>query len=127
MNPSKKGSVIVTGANGTLGAAIVRDIIHDEDLAASYTGLYTARRALTASTLQAALNSSSFPHHEQVLDLELSSLARVKSFADRINEKVSNGQLPPIRALILNAGYQDAGELVSSFERHLHAPIGRFI
>jgi len=50
----------------------------------------------------------------QTLDLDLGSLASVRKLAANVNEQVASGKIPPIRALILNAGYQDHTSLTMS-------------
>lgn len=46
-------------------------------------------------------------HQHDILPLNLANLASVRSFAERINDRVRHGSLPPIRALVLNAGWQE--------------------
>lgn len=106
------GTILVTGANGGLGCAIVARILSSPELANYHTGIYTVRDANSASNLEATLNSAPPEHAHKVLDLELTSLAKVRAFAKDINDKVASGELPPIRALILNAGYLDWVDLV---------------
>lgn len=108
-----QGTVLVTGANGGLGAAIVDDIIKKPNLASNYAGVYTVRKAATATRLQKTLSYAPASHKHDVVDLDLSSLASVRTVAAEINRRVSAGELPPIRALILNAGYQDHELIVS--------------
>ncbi|KND89531.1 Short-chain dehydrogenase TIC 32, chloroplastic [Tolypocladium ophioglossoides CBS 100239] len=111
---SSTGSILVTGANGGLGSATVKHILKTPDLASKYTGLYTVRKAATASQLRAALNKAPSGHKHETLELDLSSLKSVKATAADINGRVATGALPPIRALILNAGYQEHATLTMS-------------
>lgn len=103
---SAKGTIVVTGANGTLGSAMAAKIASSTEFA-SYHGLYTVRDADAATTLRAAIQSGkvSQQHPHDVLSLDLSSLANVREVAAAINARVAAGEIPPIRALILNAGY----------------------
>ena len=110
---ASKGTIVVTGANGALGNAIVGRVLKRPDLVSEYTGVYTVRKAATATQLQKTLRSAPSAHQHQTLDLDLGSLARVREAAENINRQVSTGKIPQIRALILNAGYQDHLELVS--------------
>lgn len=109
---SSKGSIILTGANGGLGSAIVGNILQNSDLASNYTSLYTVRKAATAAQLKQVLSSAPASHEHEIVDLDLSSLASVRETAAEINGRVAKGELPRIRALILNAGYQDHTEIV---------------
>lgn len=40
---TSKGAILVTGANGGLGSAIVQNIISTPGLASNYTGIYAVR------------------------------------------------------------------------------------
>lgn len=111
---SSQGTILITGANGGLGSAIVTNILGKTQLASNYTGVYTVRSAATATRLQQVLKSAPEGHRHHVVDLDLSSLSSVRTMATGINRRVAAGDLPPIRALILNAGYQDHEEIVSS-------------
>ncbi|RFU73479.1 short-chain [Trichoderma arundinaceum] len=104
---TSKGTILVTGTNGGLGSAIVRNIISTPDLASNYTGIYAVRKAATAKTLQATLARVPSNHKHETADVDLGSLASVRKVGADINARVAKGELPRIRALILNAGYQD--------------------
>lgn len=104
---SIKGSILVTGANGGLGSAIANQIASQPEFAV-YHGLYTVRDENSKANLEYALaDSSSHPH--EILSLDLSNLDSVRQTAEAINLRVSKGDIHPIRALILNAGFQDFG------------------
>ncbi|EHK17485.1 uncharacterized protein TRIVIDRAFT_226446 [Trichoderma virens Gv29-8] len=109
-----KGTIIVTGANGGLGSAIVQNILGTPDLASNYTGVYAVRKVATAAQLQAALSRAPSNHKHEAVDLDLGSVEDVRKVATDINAKVAKGELPKIRALILNAGYQDHTDIVIS-------------
>ncbi|KAM5355966.1 hypothetical protein ACJ41O_002612 [Fusarium nematophilum] len=104
---ASQGTVLLTGANGGLGSAIVADILKKPDLASNYTGVYTVRKAATATHLNKVLATAPKSHKHSVVDLDLSSLASVRETAAEINRRVAAGELPPIKVLILNAAYQD--------------------
>ncbi|KAJ7918348.1 putative short-chain dehydrogenase [Mycena leptocephala] len=99
-----KGTVIVTGANGGLGSAIVAKLASTPTLAA-YHGVYTVRSP-AAPALRATLASAP-PHDCDILPLDLTRLADVRAFAAALNARVAAGELPRIRALILNAAFQE--------------------
>ena len=54
---SSKGSILVTGANGGLGSAIVSQIVSSPEFV-GFHGIYTARNAASASALDAAVRGS---------------------------------------------------------------------
>lgn len=103
-----KGTVLVTGANGGLGTAIVQRIATMQPDLAFHHALYTVRSTVAASSLQSALAATKVHPHD-VLQIDLSNLAIVRKTAASINEKVSAGEIPQIWALVLNAGYRETG------------------
>ncbi|PON23891.1 hypothetical protein TGAM01_v207219 [Trichoderma gamsii] len=109
-----KGTILVTGANGGLGSAIVQNILSTPDLASNYVGIYAVRKAATATALKGVLRRAPSDHKDETVDVDLGSLASVRKTAADINARVAKGELPRIRALILNAGYSDYTNLVMS-------------
>ncbi|KAK0710022.1 hypothetical protein B0T26DRAFT_653162 [Lasiosphaeria miniovina] len=104
------GSVLITGANGGFGCGIVSKMVSTPELAV-YHGIYTTRDGSSAPALKTALASATAKSHShEVLSLDLSRLASVREVAAGINARVASGKLPPIRALILNAAYNDLGQ-----------------
>ncbi|KAH8156637.1 hypothetical protein CIB48_g11609 [Xylaria polymorpha] len=106
---SAKGSIFVTGANGGLGSAIVQHIVKTPSLAKNYYGLYTVRNTERAAAVQDVLRDAkvSAGHSYDLVPLDLSSLASTRKAAEDINKRVAEGSIPPIRALILNAAWQE--------------------
>ncbi|KAI3317206.1 putative short-chain dehydrogenase [Xylariaceae sp. AK1471] len=104
---SAKGTILVTGANGGLGSAIVEQVTSKLEFSA-YHGLYTVRDTTNAPSLTSALTHGA-THPHDVVALDLTKLDNVRQVAEGINTRVSAGEIPPIRALILNAGFQDFG------------------
>lgn len=106
---SAKGTILITGANGGLGSALVHNITSSPELR-SYHGIYTVRNAGSAPTLGSILSSGSSSHTSDILSLDLTDLDSVRKTARAINARISNKEIPPIRALILNAGFQEFGK-----------------
>jgi NAD(P)-dependent dehydrogenase (short-subunit alcohol dehydrogenase family) len=102
-----KPTILLTGANGGLGSAFVTAFLKSPQ-SATHHGLYTVRNPSTAHGLQTILKSAPSTHTYDILPLDLSSLESVRSLAEDVNAKVAKGELGPIRALVLNAGWQDA-------------------
>ncbi|TVY39477.1 Protochlorophyllide reductase A-like protein [Lachnellula subtilissima] len=103
-----KGTVIVTGANGGLGSAIAKQLVSQPEFV-NYHGIYLVRDANSAAELDSALaTSSSHPH--DVLSMDLTDLDSVRKTAKSVNLRVSAGDIPQIKTLILNAGFQDFGK-----------------
>lgn len=101
------GTILVTGANGGLGNAIVTNIINQQDLCTNYYGIYAVRDTVRgAATVRRTLDrANSVKHDHELLSIDLGSLESVRNSARDINGRVSNGTIPPIRALVLNAGW----------------------
>lgn len=106
-----KGSIIITGANGGLGTAFVTNLLSSPQ-ASDYRGIYTVRNPETAHDLQKVLSTAPKTHQAEVLALNLSSLASVRAVAADLNGRVSSGALEPIRAVVLNAAFQESNEKV---------------
>ncbi|ETS79511.1 hypothetical protein PFICI_09364 [Pestalotiopsis fici W106-1] len=102
------GTILITGANGGLGSAMVQHIISKPELAA-YHGLYTVRDTTHAPDLTTALAHGT-AHSYDIMSLDLARLDSVRQAAESINSRISAGVIPPIRALILNAGFMDFGK-----------------
>lgn len=100
-----KGTIVLTGAAGGLGTAIIHKIISDSELS-THHGLYTVRDASASSLLRSALQAAK-SHSADILSLDLADLSSVRETAAIINAKVANGQIPRIRVLILNAAHRD--------------------
>ncbi|KAL1865528.1 hypothetical protein Daus18300_007173 [Diaporthe australafricana] len=100
------GTILLTGANGGLGTAIVDSIVSRPELSGCH-GIYTVRDAETATSLKSALRTTN-SHPHDIFSLDLSSLEGVRQVAATINAKVSAGEIPRIRALILNAAHRES-------------------
>lgn len=112
-----KGTIVLTGANGGISSAIVSRLRSSAELSA-YHAIYTVREASSAARRQFELASSSSPSSSSsslspqiydVISLELSNLNSIRAAAADLNSRVAKGDMPPIRALILNAGIHEMG------------------
>ncbi|KAH7351327.1 hypothetical protein BKA65DRAFT_255925 [Rhexocercosporidium sp. MPI-PUGE-AT-0058] len=70
----------------------------------THQGIFTVRNLSSAAEIQEALALSSTHHH--VTPLNLSSLASIRATASSLTKRISSGEIPPIRALVLNAAIQ---------------------
>lgn len=102
-----EGSILITGTNGTLGAKIVATITGNAATAVKYHGLYTVRNVEAASNLKSVIAKAPKTHDYDVLELDLDRLQSVRELADKIRTRVATGEIPPIRAIIWNAGFQE--------------------
>src|SRR5207248_604197 len=67
------------------------------------------RDAAHAPALDSVLATSS-KHPHEAISIDLTDLDSVRKAAEAINLQVSEGKIPQIRALVLNAGFQDFGK-----------------
>ncbi|KAH9903912.1 hypothetical protein F4778DRAFT_71996 [Xylariomycetidae sp. FL2044] len=104
---SRKGSIVLTGSNGGLGSAIARHISKTPDLSSEYHGVFVVRKAETAATLRGILDRAPATFLRDTVSIDLTRLSSVRSGAKWINAAVADGSIPPIRALIISAGYQE--------------------
>lgn len=99
-------TLLLTGSNGSLGNAIAQQVSHGPRSTETY-GIYAVRDPAKATALQSVLKSADKDHRHETLKLDLSSLKSAREAAAIVNKKVKSGEIPPIRALILAAGYQE--------------------
>ena len=100
-----KGTFIVTGANGGLGAKLVA-LFLQSPYAKEYKGLFTVRDLASADTLKETLANSPNANDHEVRALDLGTLASVRTAAKDLNQQVASRTIPPIRAIVLNAALQ---------------------
>lgn len=99
---------MVTGASGGLGSAIAAEIASSPQLAAAYHGVYAVRDPPQAVALTRALQPKSktaLTHSHEIVPLDLERFDSVRALAASINQRVAEGRMPRIRALVLGAGY----------------------
>ncbi|KAK7746351.1 hypothetical protein SLS53_002310 [Cytospora paraplurivora] len=108
-----KGTVIVTGANGGLGRGYITALTKSP-YAAQYRGIYSDRDEAAAKELDSFLGTRAGRHHGahrwETCPLDLDSLSKIRAFAASINARVAEGELEPISALVLVAGYLDVSQ-----------------
>lgn len=105
MATHQKGTIIVTGANGYLGSAIVRHIVSSPELQVYHSIFIVRDRSAANTRLTSALKAAVEKVSYEVVSLDLASLANVRRVATAINGRISAGTIPQIRALVLNAAF----------------------
>lgn len=101
-----KGTIILTGPNGGIGGGIAKEIV-GSSYGITHDTIYVVRDPAKAEHLKAILKDAPKDHQHDILPLDFESLDAVRTFATEINKRVASGGLPPIQAVILNAGLQD--------------------
>jgi NAD(P)-dependent dehydrogenase (short-subunit alcohol dehydrogenase family) len=99
------GTVILTGANSSLGIPAVEHLLTTYP---DFTSILTVRVDSESDPNTARLHAtvSRFPNAKTtIVALDLSNLRAVHAFADEISSGISSGQYPPLAAVIANAYY----------------------
>ncbi|KAG5644134.1 hypothetical protein DXG03_009081 [Asterophora parasitica] len=97
------GTVVLTGANSTLGLAFIANALQDFP---THHFILTVRNPspIDPNTAKLHLLLSKFPSAKYTLHtLNLASLAGVRTFSSFIASQVARGDLPPISAIVCNA------------------------
>lgn len=101
-----KGTILVTGANGGLGRGYITALTKSP-YAQEYHGIFTDRDEAAVKELDVFMGTRGPGHEWETAALDLGSLAGIRAFAGGVNARVAAGALPPVRALVLVAGYLD--------------------
>jgi NAD(P)-dependent dehydrogenase (short-subunit alcohol dehydrogenase family) len=100
-----KGSILITGVNGGLGTAFTTKLLSSPH-ATQYHTIYAVRNPSKAFSLNTILSTAPSSHSHELLPLDLTSLTSIRATATSLNARIAAGEIPPIRALILNAAIQ---------------------
>lgn len=102
-------TVLVTGGNAGLGAAVAGQLA-----ARGWTVVIACRHPASgenaAQRIQASFRSATSGVRPHVLPLDLSDLRQVSHHAAQLKHLLQTGQLPPLHAIIANAGIQHASD-----------------
>ncbi|KIW10103.1 hypothetical protein PV08_11063 [Exophiala spinifera] len=98
------GTVLITGANGTLGLEFIRALLESYP---QYTVVGSVRNPSTESDPNTANLGRIIKEHPgakvHIQALDLGKLAEVRSFTDQLSAQIDQGQLPPLSAIVCNA------------------------
>lgn len=98
-----KGTIIITGANGSLGFCFVQTLLREYP---TYFAILAVRddsdEDPNTTKLRKMVSGSKSPN-ASIEAVDLASLSSVRSFADGIIQRVSSGDIPPISAIVCNA------------------------
>jgi NAD(P)-dependent dehydrogenase (short-subunit alcohol dehydrogenase family) len=108
-------TVIVTGGNSGLGYACAHSLLENASGAPPSHIILACRNPVRSETAVASLRDQarrigSFAQVE-AMRLDLASLQSVRDFVDEIGRRLDAGNLPPLYALVCNAGVQSGGKL----------------
>ncbi|KAI0904664.1 hypothetical protein F4823DRAFT_183308 [Ustulina deusta] len=96
---SNKGTILITGANGGLGKALVSQVLSSPELS-QHHGLYTVRdeTSSSSSALLSILRNAPSSHTYDVVSLDLTKPTSVCEATESINNRVAAGEIAPVRA-----------------------------
>lgn len=101
------GSVLITGANGTLAIPAVEYLLKNYP---SYTAILIVRDASDADPNTRRLRETISRHQEakaSIYAVDLASLLSVHEFATTLSESIASKRSPPLKAILCNACYWD--------------------
>lgn len=118
---SMAGTIIITGANGSLAIPAVSQLLTDYP---KYTTVLTVRNTLNADVNTEMLRETltQYPDAKtSIRKLDLADLSAVHNFASTVAAEIAQGKLPPIASIIFNAHYWnlagDADITVDGYEK----------
>ncbi|KAK6956709.1 hypothetical protein Daesc_001988 [Daldinia eschscholtzii] len=107
------GSILITGANGTLAIPAVEYLLKKYP---DYTALLTVRDSSDADPNTNKLRGVISRYSEAkafIYKLDLTSLSHTHQFASKLSQDIQTKQIPPLKSILCNACYWD---LVSDSE-----------
>lgn len=94
------GTIIITGANGTLGLALVQQLTHAYPT--QHKQLLLVRDASPTDAHTARLRARA-PASAEIHGVDLNSLSAVRAFASTVEQRIAAGELPRVRAVVCSA------------------------
>ncbi len=109
-NSASFRTVVITGGNSGLGYACARSLLLSSDASDPWLVLLACRDLRRAQAAMAQLSEESAAagsaNRVEAMRLDLASLDSVRDFADELGRRLDSGELPPLHALVCNAGLQ---------------------
>ncbi len=113
------GTIIITGANGSLAIPAVQHLLASHP---SYALVLTVRNASNADVNTKKLREvlKQYPHANSLIrELDLANLSAVHDFATAVAAEVADGTLPPLASIVCNAYYWNlAGDVQTTVDGH---------
>lgn len=108
---SPGGTIVVTGGNSGIGYACVDALLRSSDgpwyvIVASRDA---GRAQAAVDTLATTANNA---HQVEAMSLDLASLGAVRTFTAELTRRLRNREVPPLHAVVCNAGVQMGTHLV---------------
>lgn len=122
--PASFRLALITGGNSGLGYACASTLLEQVSGADPWHVVLAcrdpARAQQAVATLGQAAEAAGSPARVETMRLDLASLASVREFAAALSRRLDAGELPPLHALVCNAGVQSASRksfTADGFER----------
>ena len=113
-NPSPFRTAIITGGNSGLGYACAQALLGDVSGTNPWNVILAcrdpARAQAAVERLREVAEASGSGARVEAVRLDLASLASVREFAGEVGHRLEAGELPPLHALICNAGVQSGAK-----------------
>lgn len=103
-------TAIITGGNSGLGYACARTLLEDISGETPWNVVIAGRDARRGKEAVERLRSEAIPSTStarvEVMALDLASLDSVRAFAKEFSRRINAGEMPPLHAIVCNAGVQ---------------------
>jgi len=106
--PTGSRTVVITGGNTGLGFACAKAILESPH-GAPWHVVVACRDEGRAQIAVDQLSSGGKVGQVEAMALDLASLASVRAFAAKLTKRLSNGTMPPLHAVVCNAGVNPLG------------------
>ena len=109
-------TALITGGNAGLGYACARTLLLGDAAGATPPWHVVlacrdpARAGAAVECLRREAEAAGSPGRVETMRLDLASLSAVREFAGQLVRRMDAGDLPPLHALVCNAGVQSAGK-----------------
>ena len=104
-----KGTFIITGAN------LVSHLLKSP-YANDHKGIFAVHNPSSADTLKKILAGSSSAKNHEIITVDLSTIASIRTAAEDFNQRVAPSSIPLHRALVLNAAIQHTRGMKGTYD-----------
>jgi len=102
--PTGTRTVVITGGNAGLGFAFANAILKSPQGASAHVVLACRDKDRAQAAVDRLTRDRGLAGHVEAMSLDLALLASVRAFASELIEKLSTGKIPPLHAVVCNAG-----------------------
>lgn len=99
-------TIVITGGNSGLGYAAAAALLNSTDGPPWHVVVASRNAGRAQEAVDKLAGGARSAHTVEAMSLDLASLASVRAFAADLTDRVTSGKIPPLRALVCNAGVQ---------------------